>query len=68
MERLNFLQLDSLEVRRIKTDLILYYKIINNLIQINTANSIRHKHILGGYNLNLYTFYYRTEIKKVFWV
>ncbi len=37
VERLNFLQLDSLEVRSIKADLILYYKVINNLIQIDTA-------------------------------
>ncbi len=67
VERLNFLQLDSLEVRRIKADLILYYKVINNLIQIDTANSIRHKHSFRGHNLNLYTFYCRTEIRKYFW-
>ncbi len=64
MERLNFLQLDSLEVRRIKADLILYYKVINNFTQIDTANSIRHKHSFRGHNLNLYTFYCRIDIRK----
>ncbi len=67
VERLNFLQLDSFEVRRIKADLILYYEVINNLIQIDTDNSIRHKHCFRGHNLNLYTFYCRTEIRKYFW-
>ncbi len=67
VERLNFLQLDSLEVRRIKADLILYYKVINNLVQIDTANLTRHKHSFRGHNLYLYTFYCRTEIRKYFW-
>ncbi len=69
LERLDFLQLDSLEVRRIKAALILYHKVINNLIQIDTANSIRHNHSCRGHNLNLFhlnTFACRTEIRKYF--
>ncbi len=40
LDRLDILQLDSLEVRRIEADLILYFKVINNLIQIDIANAI----------------------------
>ena len=50
----------------LKLSLILYFKVINNLIQIDTANSIRHKHSFRGHNLNLYTFYCRTEVRKHF--
>ena len=37
-ERLAFLNLDSLKIRRLKSDLILYYKIFNNLVCINSCD------------------------------
>ncbi len=67
LDRYGLLHPDSLEVCRIKADLILYFKVINNLIQIDTANSIRRKHSFRGHNLNLYTFYCRAEVRKKFW-
>ena len=66
LDRIDLLQLDHLEVRRIKADLILYYKVINNPLQIDTVKSIRHyntslKVITGIFTL----FCYRTDLKKV---
>ncbi len=40
LDRSDLLQLDSFEVRRIKVDLILYYKAINNLIQVTVLEII----------------------------
>ena len=34
-ERLSVLNLETLELRRLKADLVMYYTIINNLIVIN---------------------------------
>ena len=36
-ERLSTLELDSLHLRRIKADLLLCYKMINNLVDVNVA-------------------------------
>ena len=49
-ERLAKLNLESLESRRIKRDLILLYKIIHNLVDIDT-NTFFMFSSLGGYNL-----------------
>ena len=49
-DRLNKLQLESLQSRRIKNDLTLLYKIINHLIDINFTQYFQ-LHNLGGHNL-----------------
>ena len=54
-----------MEVQRIKVDLILYYKVINNFIQIDTANSIRHKDCFGGYNSNFTLFIVKQKLENI---
>lgn len=49
-DRLTELGLESLEARRIKNDLILICKIINNLIDVNHLDHFSFT-TLGGYNL-----------------
>ena len=66
-ERLSRLNLESLKSRRIKADLLLYYKVSNSLININTEGSIRPFNNHRGHNKNLYHFYSRTEARKNFW-
>ena len=65
--RLTVLKLESLESRRIKADLTLYYKLINGRVCINVENSIRPFHSHRGHSKHLYRFYSRTETRKHFW-
>ena len=62
--RLSVLKLKSLESRRIKADLILYYKLIKELVCINVDNSIRPFHSHRGHSKYLYHFYSKTDIGK----
>ena len=41
LQRLNVCNIESLEERRIKIDLIRMYKILHNLISINLGNNIK---------------------------
>ena len=41
LQRLNVCNIESLEQRRIKIDLIWMYKILHNLISINLGNNIK---------------------------
>jgi hypothetical protein len=66
-DRLSVLDLESLEARRIKADLILYYKVLHGLIDIDIENSIRPYHSHRGHNFHLYHFYNRTDARKNFW-
>ena len=50
IDRLNKLNLESLYSRRVKNDLILLYKILNNLVDID-FNHFFQMNSLGGYNL-----------------
>ncbi len=68
MERLSGLQLDSLEIRRIKAGLMLLYKCINDLADIDSSNSMRFSHSFRGHNLNWYRFYSQTGVRKCFWL
>jgi hypothetical protein len=40
-ERIALIDLDSLELRRLRIDLIVYYKVINNLTPLPYANYIK---------------------------
>lgn len=40
-ERLQFLKVETLETRRLKADLTLYYKIINNLVNLNVTDMFK---------------------------
>ena len=44
LERLSILELEPLELRRLRFDLIQYYKIMNNLTSINQADYFTHHH------------------------
>ena len=68
MERLNKLKLDSIECRRIRSDLILFYKMINDhtFIRINRSYSFVYRH--RAHSKHLYTFYSRTDKRKYFWI
>jgi len=63
-DRLLALNLESLEVRHIKADLVLYYKVLNGVTNVNTGNCIKPFHSHRGHSKNLYHFYSRTEIRK----
>ena len=53
-ERLNILELESLQSRRIKNDLVFLYKIINGLVDMETSNILKFSNF-GGYNLRRHT-------------
>ena len=65
--RLSMLNLESLKSRRIKADLLLYFKVSNNLTCINISNCVRPYESSRGHNKHLYHFYSRTEARKNFW-
>ena len=49
--RLQLLNLETLELRRVKIDLIITYKIINNLVDINSTDFLKINLNLKNYNL-----------------
>ena len=52
-ESLKIINTDRLEIRRIKFDLVLYYKIINNLVDMDTCDFLNFQILLlGVVNLN----------------
>ena len=52
-ERLKILNIDRIEIRRIKFDLVLYYKIINNHVDMDTSDFFNFHILLPGVvNLN----------------
>jgi len=65
--RLETLGLETLENRRIKFDLILYYKVLHGCIVINVSKSIRAHESHRGHKSHLYHFYSRTNARKFFW-
>lgn len=65
--RLSQLKLESLEVRRIRADLVLYYKILNNKIDVFIEKCISSYQSHRGHNHHLYHHYSRTEARKNFW-
>jgi hypothetical protein len=66
-DRLCRLNLESLHSRRIKADLLLYYKMSNGLIYIDCEDSTRLFHSHRGHSKHLFHFYSRTEARKNFW-
>ena len=61
------LNMDKLESRRTKADLLLYYKVFNDFTSVNINNSIKPYSSSRGHNKHLYHFYSRTEARKNFW-
>jgi hypothetical protein len=67
-ERLVFLNLESLEVRRLKSDLILFFKKYKNVTMINIENSYQFVYSARGHSLHLFKYYCRTDKRKLFWI
>ena len=65
--RLELLDLEMLESRRVKFDIILYFKVEKNLVYIDIAESLRPQFSHRGHNKNLYHFFSRTNVRKFFW-
>ena len=68
-ERLIYLKLDSLEARRIKMDLYLFYKVLSGTTCINIQDHYRFCNRSRANNSKqLYTYFSRTDKRKFFWV
>ena len=70
--RLDILNLESLELRRVKCDLILVYKLINKLLDVNDTNFFTLSEIHSKYTLRRNSLYllkpksFRTSIRENF--
>ena len=67
-QRLEFSNLDNLEQRRLKSDLVLFYKMINGITCINLVGSFRIVNTQRGHVCHLFKYYCRTEKRKLFWI
>jgi hypothetical protein len=67
-DRLSYLKLESLEERRIKSDLVLFYKMISSVISIDINGSFQFVMTQRGHNRKLYVNYCRTDKRKMYWV
>ena len=67
MERLKYLKIESLESRRIKSDLVLFHNVINNNTRLDLNNSYKFVTASRRHNKYLYTFYSRTDKRKHFY-
>ena len=66
-DRLSKLKLESLEERRIKADLVLYYKILYKKLDVATNSCIKTFKSHRGHDHHLYHHYSRTDIRKYYW-
>ena len=67
-DRLRIYKLETLELRRLHTDLIMVYKIVNNLMTINLNGSVKLFNNVGtrGNTYKLTKNYARLDIRKFF--
>lgn len=67
-ERLTVLNLESLEVRRIKNDLTLFFKLVcgNTVIEIADSFTFIQRH--RGHSKHLFVNFCRTDKRKFFWI
>ena len=65
-DRLRICKLETLELRRLHTDLIMVYKIVNNLMTINLNGSVKLFNNVGtrGNTYKLTKIYARLDIRK----
>ena len=68
LDRLMHLKIDSLEERRIKCDLVLFYKLITNQIVIEIEGSYSFVTRSRSHSKNLYVYYSRTDKRKHIWI
>ena len=67
-DRLNFLNIESLEQRRIKSDLVLFFKLNLDKISIDISNNYSIVSRSRSHSKHLYVFYSRTDKRKLFWI
>ena len=67
-ERLEFLNIQCLEHRRLKADLILFFKKVKVVTIINVEDSYKFVNSVRGHNLHLYKYFCRTDKRKHFWI
>ncbi len=54
-------------VSQVKADLVLYFKMVNNISQLDINGAFRHATTRRGINKQLSILYCRTEKRKLFW-
>ena len=68
LQRLTKLNLEPLERRRMKHDLVFFYKMINGKTVVNLDNSFRFIPSYRGHNKTLFLHYSRTDKRKYFYI
>ena len=68
IDRLNYLKIDSLESRRKKSDLCLFYNTVNGIVPLDISDHYKIVKSARKHNKYLYTFYSRTDVRKHFWI
>ena len=68
-DRLKIVGMKSLEERRIFSDLILFYKVVNNLVDLDFGQflSFTNSAITRGHKFKVNVQYCRTNVRKFFW-
>ena len=66
--RLLVCKLDTLEERRLRSDLTLFYKMLSKVTLIDMNNSFSFYNRRRGHSKNLFKYYCRTEKRKMFWI
>ncbi len=67
LNRSEYLGIGTLGQRRIKADLVLYFKLVSGETEIRANDLFRNANSQRGYNSQLATLYCRIEKRKVFW-
>ena len=67
-DRLNILNLQTLEERRIQADIVLFYKLAASLTVIDVSNCYSFVNSHRGHSRHLYMYYSRTDKRKFFWI
>ncbi len=57
LDRLNLESLESRDSRRIKLDLMLFFKVCNGFVNMDVSDSYRFKEVYRGHNRNLHVNY-----------
>ena len=68
LDRLKLLKLETLEARRIKSDLVLFYKMLLGKTDIHVNSSYQFVHSYRGHNKTLFLHYSRTDKRNFFWI
>ena len=68
MQRLDLFNIDSLEERRIKSDIVLFFKLTKNVINMNVSDHYTIVKRNRGHSKHLFLYYSRTDKRKYFWI